>query len=119
MTDFATILDEAHKAAKAAVIAKGPENMRALDCGFAWVVIGGREPLANYCRKEIKNRVVQAAEYVEVRKFGDKGYPSGWQWWCPGEFHGQAIGHHEAGAAAFRDVLAKYGIRADLGSRLD
>lgn len=42
-----------------------------------------------------------------------------WQWWKPGGFAGQSVGIHEAGARAFRDKLAEYGIRADVGSRLD
>lgn len=40
-------------------------------------------------------------------------------WWKPGGFNGQAIGHHEAGAKAFRDVLAKHNIVGTTGSRYD
>lgn len=116
MTDFESILDEAHTAAGAAIAAMPPEDMNALDCGFAWVMIDGNSPLARHCRKMIK---AAGGERHANRKFGSKGYPSGWQFWKPGGFGGQAIGHHEAGAKAFRDVLARHGIRADVGSRFD
>lgn len=111
--NYETILDEAHEAARKAVNAMGPENMHALDCGFAWVTIDGNDPLARHCRKQLKESPTMR------RTYGDKGYPKGWQFWKPGDFDGQAVGHHEAGARAFRDKLAEYGIRADVGSRLD
>lgn len=115
--DYEAILKEAHEAARQAVDAMGPENMNALDCGFAWVNISGNEPLARFCRKALRNR--GETDIAARRFYGSKGYPTGWQFWEPGGFRGQAIGHHEAGAKAFRDVLARYGIRADVGSRLE
>lgn len=135
---FEAILDEAHAAAKAAVDAMGPEDRNALDCGFAWVTVDGMEPLARYCRdkaKEIEVERTNAAAraivggdsvhnanvpyVVKARKYGSKAHPKGWQWWKPGGFNGQAIGHHEAGAKAFRDVLAKHNIVGTTGTRYD
>ena len=124
---FEAILEEAHKAAEAAVAALGPENPRALDCGFAWATIDGRDHLANYCRKQVKDAKALRERggcgpgFVNEREryYGGKAYPTGWQWWKPGNFPGQAIGHHEAGARAFRDVLAKHGITVNVGSRYD
>lgn len=121
-SQFEKILDEAHEAAHEAVAEaskKYPEMAGA--CGFAWVKIDGKEPIAYHCRK-MKNSEVSSDprfrnEYA--RRYGDKGYPNGWQFWNPGNHNGQRVDIKEAGAAAFRDVLASYGIRADSGSRLD
>lgn len=110
--DFEAIIDEAHAAAAAAQQGM-VENPNALDCGFAWVTLSGNDTMARYCRHSV------AAKGGDRQRYGSKGYPIGWQWWCPGGFRGQAISIHEAGARAFRDVLARYGIRADVGSRLD
>jgi hypothetical protein len=126
---FRLILVAAHHAAKEAVAKMGPENMNALDCGFAWVEIDGRHPFVNWCRKNYK--IIQKDIDAETdekmkqllrhhhRMFGSKGVYRGWQFWCPGEFNGQAIGHHRAGAHAFNDVLAKEGIVGTVGSRYD
>ena len=38
----------------------------------------------------------------------------GWEWWFPGDFRGQSIDAHEAGAKAFRDELIKNGIEAQM-----
>jgi len=113
--DYAKILTEAHAAASAAQVGM-TDNPRAFDCGFAWVIIDGQDGLARYCRAEIKRA---GGERQASRIFGGKGYPKGWQFWKPGNFNGQSVGVHEAGARAFRDKLAEYGIRADVGSRLD
>lgn len=109
--DYAAILTEAHAAARAAV-ADQPDRWA---CGFAWVTIDGTHPLARWCRKHGAG----AEGWAQRSIYGDKGYPKGWQWWCPGNFRGQSVDAHERGAYAFRDVLATYGIRADAGSRLD
>lgn len=138
-TDFEAMLKQAHFAAKQAVEAMGPEDLNAFDCGFAWVTLDGKHPLAAYCRNRKANPVELPAfvammsetaqklwlrenrqdEFARRRYYGDKAYPRGWQWWNPGEFPGQAIGHKEAGAKAFRDVLAKHGITVTVGSRYD
>lgn len=117
--DYETIFQEACDAARLAVkaeIAREPENENTLDCGFAWVTVPGNEGLARWCRDQKKR---WKGSQIEAAKFGDKGYPSGWQFWKPGNFNGQSIRIHEVGAKAFRDVLARHGIRADVGSRYD
>lgn len=109
-SQFESLLAAAHQAARDAQA--GMKEGTGLDCGFAWVVISGNEPLARYCR----SRITQHGAHRSV--YGSKGEP-GWQWWKPGAYAGQSIGIHEAGAKAFRDVLAVYGIRADVCSRYD
>jgi hypothetical protein len=114
MQDYGAIFTEAKAAAVAAVAEMQKtyaEGYGGLDCGFAWVTIPGTEPLARYCRK-------MAAE-TGGRQYGSKGYPTGWQFWNPGEYGGQSIGFKEAGAKAFQMALAKYGISGTVGSRLD
>lgn len=111
--DFKAILLEATGAAVAATI-NGVDRGA---CGFAWVTVDGNEPIARFCRKEAAKPEHQNHSHRAL--YGSKGYPKGWQWWKPGQFGGQAVDVHEAGARAFRDVLGKYGIRADVGSRLD
>lgn len=127
MTDFAAILKEAHEAAAAAQV--GMVEGRGLDCGFAWVTISGTEPLARYCRKKTAEHeanaklemspIGRATEYSLARFHGGKGYPTGWQFWKPGDYAGQSIGIHIKGAEAFNEVLAKYNIRGTTGSRYD
>ena len=110
--NYGEILNAAHKAAREAT--EGRPDRGA--CGFAWVTVDGNSPLARWCRKHAP----AGDNSWQVRRiYGDKGYPKGWQWWCPGEHRGQSVDAHEAGAVAFRDKLAEYGIRADCGSRLD
>ena len=73
--------------------------------------------LARYCRAQLK---LQPGDDWQTRRyFGDRGYPRGWHFWQPGNFPGQSVDTHLKGATAFRAVLAKYGIRADVNSRLD
>jgi hypothetical protein len=105
--DFDRIFNEARNAAYAACHTLPDTGA----CGFAWVKLGGNEPFSRYCRKLEKE--------TGDRKYGSKGYPTGWQWWNPGQYRGQSVDAIEAGARAFRDVLAAYGISADVGSRLD
>ena len=97
--NFEAILNEAHDAAETAAkaeIERQPEDMNALDCGFAWVTISGRDALANHCRKHTD---------ADRIRYGSKNYGPGWCFWKPGGFHGQSIRIHEAGSRAFRDVL--------------
>ena len=108
--DFKAILIEAHGAAVAAA-AHLPDVGA---CGFAWVTVDGNEPIARWCRKQPKGSAWGTGRGF----YGDKGYPKGWQWWSPG-YGGQSIDAKETAAAAFRNALGKYGIRATLGSRLD
>ena len=123
--DFAALLTKAHAAAKEAA-AKVQEEPNVFDCGFAWVKIDGRSPLAAYCRKMIRQagarlegRDKQIAEQNSKLEHGSKGWPTGWQWWKPGADPRQSIRVHEAGANAFRQVLADAGYYAEVGSRLD
>lgn len=110
--DYQQILFEAHEAADI-VGAYLPDEGA---CGFAWVVIPGNHPLARYCRSQLKT--CGGRDAANQRHYGSKGYPKGWRWWSPG-YDGQSIDAKERAAAAFRDVLAKYGIRAEVRSRLD
>lgn len=122
MTDWESIIKAAHDAARAAVIAevaREPENPHAFDCGFAWVTIEGNEAIARHCRARLKDTAPLHRIKGDLRLYGDKGYPRGWQWWCPGEFSGQSVRIHRKGAAAFAAYLATHGVRADVGSRLD
>lgn len=112
--DYEKILKEAHEAAAAAQIGGHDRG----SCGFAWVTIPGNDGLARWCRAQAK-KLPEGAPYAQTRIYGGKGYPTGHQWWKPGNFNGQAVETHEAGAIAFRDKLGEYGIRADVGSRLD
>ena len=113
MIDYATVLDQAHAAAERAV--QGLPDQYA--CGWAWVRVEGNSPLARFCRAQIK--AAGGDGYEARQRYGSKGYPTGWQFWQPGKFRGQSIDAHEAGARAFRDVLADFGINADVCSRLD
>lgn len=121
MLNYEEILTAAFAAADAAIaaeVAKRPENERDFDCGFAWVTVDGQDGLARHCRAKLK-AMDPKASYAEKSRYGDKGYPRGWQFWKPGNHNGQSVRIFEAGARGFRDELAKYGIRADVGSRLD
>lgn len=112
--DYRRILEEAHAAARAAVA----NCVDRWACGFAYVVIDGNSGLARWCRAAA-NGSQFTPDRLRRRFYGDKGYPRGHQWWCPGEFPGQSVEAHEKGAAAFRDKLAEYGIVATMNSRLD
>lgn len=131
--DFERILVNAHAAARSAVVdceQANPES-NSDPCGFAWVVIDGTSSLARWCRAEIKRRTKAHArpEHItsdtvrilrEAQAFcGNKNDPTGWKWWKPGNFNGQAIRIHEVGSRAFRHELAKHGISATVHSRLD
>lgn len=110
MIDFRSILEEAHAAARHA--AKDMPDIGA--CGFAWVTVGGNEPIARWCRKQPHGSSWDAGRGF----YGSKGYPKGWQWWGPG-YNGQSIDAKEVAACAFRDVLGNHGIVATVSSRLD
>lgn len=120
--DYQKILDAAYAAAN-----KAQEGqIDRLACGFAWVTIDGRSPLAAFCRKKIREagarlegREKRIAEQNAEQFYGSKGAIRGWQFWKPGSFQGQSIDVHEMGARAFRDVLAENGYSAEVGSRLD
>lgn len=127
--DFAKILNDAHNAASAAILAKFKcgEREQPFNCGFAWVTIDGTSPLARYCRAEVKK--AGGAQHASST-LGSKGYPRGWQFWKPGtwptkaeagvdKMYEQDMDFHVAGARAFQEVLAQNGYSATVGSRLD
>lgn len=116
--EYRRIFDMALAAAKAAIdeeVARRPEG-NDMDCGFAWVVVRpANHPFINWCKREIKRR-----DRRDARPYGDKNWNGGWCFWKPGDYPGQSIRFHEAGARAFRDVLAhELGISPEVGSRLD
>lgn len=115
--DFEAILREAHAAAAEAV--RGLPDHGA--CGFAWAKVPGNSPIACWARAEQRRRSDDNDMLclADARFLGERGYPAGHEWWKPGDFHGQSLEAHEAGAKAFREVLARYGISAEVGSRLD
>lgn len=122
--DYAVLLANAHKAA--AIAGAAVSEGTGIDCGSASVKIDGREPLAVYCRKMIRQAGARLsgsekdiAEGNAKLEHGTKGYPTGWSWYKPGNDHRQSIAIHEAAANAFRNVLADAGIRATVSSRLD
>jgi hypothetical protein len=123
--DYEKLLDAAHEAAKKAC--EGIEDDPSLfDCGFAWVVIDGRDPLAAHCRKVQRKAGKLAGNLSESivaiqnsqRRYGTRNEP-GWRWWCPGDYKGQSIRGHEAAAKGFMSALTAVGIRATLMQRLD
>lgn len=107
---YATALNNAYNAASAAQSGM-VENMRALDCGFAWVIVHDNA-FMKWCR--------DCAKSTNDRKYGSKHWAAGWSFWCPGSFNGQSVGIHETGAKAFSNSLAhELQIRCEFGSRLD
>lgn len=114
--NLSEILTAAHLAAREAIkkeLAENPESKEdAFGCGFAWVTIDGTEALARFCREQNKKRENESI-------YGSKGYPRGWQFWCPGNYNGQAMRIHAKGAMAFAQYLASHNIRSSVGQRLD
>ena len=128
---FENALRKAHAAAREAT-AKEKDYPQRLDCGMAWVVTHDRA-FNGWCRKmaeiyraksegaRIDKDLIRAQALLEkVKEYGDKNWSTGWCFWKPGNFVGQSITGHEAGARAFRDViLRELGINAEVGSRFD
>jgi hypothetical protein len=129
MHDYGKILDEAFAAADAAIAKRFDEGHREqpFNCGFAWVTIPGTHPLARYCRKIIRTELgMYNASRDVIRRYGDRGYPKGHQWWKPGSWpanapdrYQQDMSFHYAGAHAFAKVLKAYGIDAKAHQRQD
>jgi hypothetical protein len=122
---FSELLDRAYAAADRAQ-AGLRENPNAFDCGFAWVTVDpSNHAFVMWCKAQLKGLEGPGGnrDHDARRRYGSKGYPTGWQFWCPGSFHGQSMPIHEAGARAFRDVLALApgmgGARVSVGSRYD
>jgi hypothetical protein len=103
------IYAEAVAAAAAAANAENaklpPEQMRGLDCGFAWVVVKpARGPFVSWCKKN---------------GCGRSHHAGGWCFWSPGKANTQSMSVHQAGAEAFAEVLKAHGINADADYRYD
>lgn len=113
MTNFEELLDRAHAAALAAAQANEAASPDWFPCGFAWVTVRGTTPLARHCRSMVTEHG------RNHQRYGDKGYPTGWTWWCPGLPSTQRMTSHEAGARAFSEVLLAAGIECEAGSRMD
>lgn len=96
-------------AAKAHDATLGPENLRGLDCGFAWVVIHpARGPFVEWAKRE---------GIGETRTYGDRGFQI---WYSKfSNVPTQSIGTHEAAARAVVEVLKRHDINASSASRLD
>ena len=117
---MSNLLDRAHDAASAAILAhfQAGKREKPFNCGFAWVTIPGTSALAKWCRTQ-----------PEDSQFGAKGYPKGWTFFCPGRWptsarmgfpvYQQDLDFHRAGAKAFAAVLRENGIEAIVDSRLD
>lgn len=117
---FRRVFDKATAAAEAAIdaeIAKRPEG-NDMDCGFAWVVVRpANVAFIRWCKQQIK---LLGNNHRAAHIYGDKNWNGGWCFWKPGSYAGQSIRFHEAGARAFRDVIAiELGLNVEVGSRLD
>ena len=105
--NFELVLTMAHDAAAQAVKGRPDDDAS----GFVSVNIPSSEGLARHCRKQT-TKASGASRTTQLR-YGRKAR-KGWEWWFPGDFHGQSIDAHEAGAKAFRDELIKNGIEAQM-----
>lgn len=127
LLSFEDILNKAHEAARLAAINADaklpPENMRGLDCGFAWVEIpDGRSPFVNHCRKMLKRHPDAGntvADQAMRKRYGHKHWKKGWEFWCTDYHATQSISVHMAAANAFAAVLKENGIECHTGARLD
>lgn len=91
MAHYDELWARAEQAAKAAIAAKGPENMMALNCGFAWI--------------ELRPATHPFVRWLKANGIGSKHWKSGWEIWNPGGFSGQQVDHKEAGALAMAKVI--------------
>jgi hypothetical protein len=110
--EFAALWAQAKRAAHAAAevenLRLGDENIRGLDCGFAWINLPGNIAFGRWAKKQ---------------GIASKDYPTGLSIWYS-KLHSvptQSVSVHEAAARAARDVLS-HGLQTSLisiGSRLD
>jgi hypothetical protein len=120
---FGQVWDTAKLAAQAACQAAANQYFKGNDggaCGFAWVTVRpATGPFINWCKKQAKLAEAEGDRW-RAHKFGSKAWNGGWQFWDPGEWGGQSVDVKEAGAVAFRNVLAvELGLNVEVGSRLD
>lgn len=115
-TELRALLIKAEEAGRAAGFSVSPIPMTVVDpatghqyapvadgmCGFAWVTIDGRGPLADYAKR--------TGQWT-------KGYPKGLSRYVH-EFN-QSVTRKEAFAYAFAKVLTEAGFKAYSASRLD
>lgn len=113
--DWATILHSAHKAAEQAGLKWESEGRDWFPCGFAWVTIPATSSLARFCREQRDERVRGEGSI----KYGDKGYPKGWVWWCPAQGRSQSMEKAKVCAKAFAAVLIANDVQAQVSARPD
>lgn len=117
--DYTKMFFQARNAAQEAADAEnkrlGDESLRGFDCGFAWVHVETRHPFVNWCKAQI--RLAATSEAANV--YGSKGYPTGWQFWCPCDVQTQSITVFQRAAEAFAEVLKTYNVPCGTGSRYD
>lgn len=139
--DFHSLLEKAHNQATAAMedflagyrgvckdqsaetLAKQLKNcgvtsvdqLEPLYCGRAWISIKGTTPLAKFCNK----MEAEQGRGAPHGFYGMKGYPKGWEFYCPGTYRGQSMDVFEAGAKAFAEVLRENNIECVFHSRAD
>ena len=116
--DYENLLTKAFAAAKqAADIEETTNGHNWFPCGFAWVIIPGNSPLARHCRQQIA--AYSKSGNIPTLDYGDKNYPRGWQFWCPGARLTQRMDTYKAAAKAFAKVLTDAGLDATVGWRAD
>ena len=118
--DFSATFTAAHDACENASRAELAEHGDHGACGFAYVVIDGRAPFAKWCRNQITvAKDAGVTNPLFLNKYGDKGYPKGYEFFIRGIEGTQTLAIREAGARAFIAVLEKAGIPAHMRSNLD
>jgi len=112
---FEALIDKAHTASLEAAVKAEAEATTWFPCGFAWVTVSGTEPLVRHCREALDEGDPEATS----ARYGNKGYPKGWTWWCPGLNTTQRMETFRAAAHAFAAVLEEGGVTTTVGSRMD
>lgn len=112
---FEEILDEALTEARRAANRSENEAETWFPCGFAWITVPANTPFVRHCKKALDEADPEATS----ARYGAKGYPKGWTWWCPGHRRTQRMETFQAAVAAFAAVLEKHGIPSTTGSRMD
>lgn len=100
------IIQQAFDAAVAAANAHDATNPGWYPCGFAWVNI-----------KPARGKIVNFLKKAKIGRTDD--YYGGYTIWNPSGHNSQHMYTLEAGAKAYADVLRKYGINANVSTRMD
>jgi len=82
-----------------------------MPCGFAWTYI------AEYDGKKVKGNMKIGKMLKEAGV--KQGYNGVFEIWGPGDYRGQNVDAHQAGAFAAAEVFNNYGFSANAGSRWD